>query len=248
MAGEIKKSINIAYKATTTDLETKLKKLPGVSAKEARKMVRELDKSFKKAEKSAAKSARTTAKSWKKATKGMASRTTGATASVGAIFSLGRRMADLTNELSDASTKTGIQTESLAALKLAAEGSGLSFSTLERGLIKLPASMQAAATGTGAAAEAFKRLGVDAGETGNLREADEVFNDLTKSLAEIPSGAERSALAMDIFGATAGQALIQSGALSSMQQFTDLSREYGKSTGPAATQAAADFQRSMADL
>ena len=243
------KSISINFKAETKNLESSLQKLPGVTDKEAKKMVKKLDKQFKKAEKSAEKSAKKSAKSWKQAGDAMGKLAAGAAVAAAGVFALNQHIADLTNELVDASTKTGIAVDTLGGLRLAAKGSGIEFANLEAGLIKLPTIIQQAADGKGKAASAFKKLGVEAKNAdGTLRDTNDVFNDLTSQLRDVEDGSERSRIAMELFGAKVGQALIQSGALTAMEEFTAISREYGVKTGPEAVASAAAFQRELANL
>jgi hypothetical protein len=93
-----------------------------------------------------------------------------------AIIAFGQKVADLANEMADASTKTGLATSTLQGLKLAAEGSGLSFSNLENGLIRFQSSITSAMSGTGAASDAFKTLGIDLfNSQGELKDADQLF-------------------------------------------------------------------------
>ena len=246
---DVNKTIDFTLRAKTAQLEASLRKIPNITDKQARDMVKKLDKGFDKVEKKAKKTARSSSQSFKKMAKGIGAAAIAIGATGAAFFTLNKQIQDSINELSDLSTTSGISVDNLKALKLAARGSGIEFSVLQAGLNKLPSSMQAAARGTGSAAEAFDRLNVDAANAdGTLRDANEVFNEVIESLADIESGAERSALAADLFGMKAGAALIQSGAIGSMQQYNDLMTTYGLDTGPAAREEAAEFQRALSLL
>lgn len=246
--GDVNKTITVSFEALTNDLETKLKRIPGITEAEAKKMSQALAKELQKTEKVAAKSSKNIGKSFKQAGKAVAGIAAGAAVAGVAVLAFTQEMADLANELTDASTKTGIATDQLAGLRLAAEGSGLAFSALEPGLIKFNASIADAAQGTGPAAEAFERLGISATNTdGSLRDANSVFKDATEALASIGNETERNALAMDVFGARSAAALIQSGALSSMQEFAELAKEFGVDMEKGAD-SAGTFQRAMAEL
>lgn len=246
--GDVNKTITVSFEALTNDLETKLKRIPGITEAEAKKMSQALAKELQKTEKVAAKSSKNIGKSFKQAGKAVAGIAAGAAVAGVAVLAFTQEMADLANELTDASTKTGIATDQLAGLRLAAEGSGLAFTALEPGLIKFNASIADAAQGTGPAAEAFERLGISATNTdGSLRDANSVFKDATEALAGIGNETERNALAMDVFGARSAAALIQSGALSSMAAFAELAKEFGVDMDKGA-ESAGLFQRAMAEI
>lgn len=172
----------------------------------------------------------------------------GVAAAGAGIIAFGQQMADLANEMADASTKTGLATDTLQGLKLAAEGSGLSFSSLEHGLIRFQSSITQAATGSGAASDAFSRLGVNLKDSqGNLKSADQLFTQVTNRLGELEDSTIRNSLAMDLFGQRAGPALAQSGALQNMKAFTDFASQFGVDMENAG-QEAANFQRAMAEI
>lgn len=180
---------------------------------------------------------------------GIAAMTAAMAAAITGVVELSQKFADLTNELVDASTKTGIAVDTLAGLRLAAEGSGRSFSSLEGGLIRFQSSMDSANKGTKLAADAFKDLGVDvANADGSLRDADTVFNETISALSELENQTERNATAMLLFGRSGGPALIQSGALDNLENMTDLAKEFGVSINKDAIGSMGQFQRSMAEF
>lgn len=245
-----RESVSLTFSADLSKLQSELSKIPGMTEKEARIAVKQLERQYTKAETAAKKSASAQKKSFGGIVKAAAALDIAArVASAGAaVFDLAQKFADLNNQLTDASSRTGASVEMLAALKLAAEGSGLAFETLERGVGRLPKSMVDAQKGIGVAAQAFKELGVDADVNGVLRDTDDVMTDLFGKLSAIESPAKKAALAMDIFGKTAGPAFIQSGAIDNLDAFVTLSKEYGLDVGPKATAQAAEFQRQMATL
>tara|TARA_R100001443_G_scaffold52991_2_gene64729 strand:+ start:2019 stop:4190 length:2172 start_codon:yes stop_codon:yes gene_type:complete len=244
---DVNKSVSINYSASTQDLEKALKKIPGITDEQAKKAAGELDKSFKKMEGDAERTSKSVSTKMKKVGKSMAAVAAGAAAAATAAVAFGQKVADLTNELVDASTKTGIAVDTLAGLRLAAEGSGLSFANLEGGLIKFQSSMLDASRGSKDLSETFKRLGVDVKDSnGQLRDADSVFNDAVSSLGQMENATERNALAMKIFGRQSGPALIQSGALDNLESMTQLASEFGISIEQDAIGSMGQFQREMA--
>jgi hypothetical protein len=225
------------------------------TAKEADQLSKSLDKAgdeskgLNKDLKNTEKTSKSTSKGMKTLGIGVAAATAAMAAAITGAIKLSQKFADLTNELVDASTKTGIAVDTLAGLRLAAEGSGRSFSSLEGGLIKFQGSMDAANKGTKLTADAFKSLGVDvANADGSLRDADTVFNESIRALGQLENQTERNATAMLLFGRSGGPALIQSGALDNLENMTDLAKEFGVSIDKNAIGSMAQFQRSMAEF
>jgi hypothetical protein len=213
-------------------------------------MVKDLDRSMKKVEKSQKRAAKAAKVNWAQTATGLQSVGQMALRAGRAIVDFGQHVADLNNQLTDASTRTGLTVNQLAGLKLAAEGSGVAFTTIERGLNRLPQAMNEASRGSGTAAAAFEKMGVDVRDasTGGLRDAADVLPEIFAGLNKLPDPASKSAAAMDIFGAKAGGALVQSGAIENLESFVALADQFGIQTGPQATRSAADFQRQMATM
>jgi hypothetical protein len=102
----------------------------------------------------------------------------------------------MAQKLSDLSTTTGITTGKLQDLQYAALLSGTNTEKLSLALNTMTVSMGDAASGKGAAWEAFMGLGIDP----RGRTPDEVFDDIATSLHEIKDPAEKAAAAQNIFG------------------------------------------------
>ncbi len=258
MPSDVNKTIQIQYRAEVQNLVNGLKKVGNVSEKEAKKLVNELDKAYSKASREAEKSAKKQQRALKKVSAQAKSTGKGIKASFSnisiaagaaafAVLSFGQHIADMSNQLVDASTKTGVNTETLHGLRLAAEGAGVSFTELEMGLVKLPSLMQKSAEGSKSAQKAFEALGVQTTETVDgfqqLRSADDVLKDIFHSLQQIESAEEKAARAADIFGRTAGPKFIQSGAIDNLDKFVSLANEFGVASGPEMQSQMADFQR-----
>ena len=258
MPADINKTIEIAYRANVQNIIQGLTKTGQVSEREAKKIAKSLNKAYDKATQDAEKAAKKQEKSLKKVSK--ASKSLGkslgksfvgisaaiAGASVAAL-AFGQHIADMSNQLVDASAKTGVNVDTLNGLRLAAEGAGLSFEDLETGLIRLPQMMTAASEGSSAAADAFEKLGVQTTETVDgfqeLRSADDVLKDVFHSLQNVESAERKAALAAEIFGRNAGPKFVQSGAIDNLENFVSLAEEFGVSTGPNMQSQMADFQR-----
>lgn len=125
----------------------------------------------------------------------------GAALSVAGLVAAGKAALDTADDLSKLSQKTGVSVESLSLLKPIAEQSGVSMEGLAKGMQKLATSMYDAAGGSKEPLEAFQRLGVAFRDAaGQLRPTEDVLLDLADSFAAMPDGAEKSALAMKLFG------------------------------------------------
>lgn len=98
--------------------------------------------------------------------------------------------------------KTGIATETLSAMKYAAELSHVSFDQLGIALQRLARNMeQAARGGAGPATQAFKDLGIAVTDTnGKLRPMEDVLLQVADRFHGMDDGAKKTALAIDIFG------------------------------------------------
>ena len=106
--------------------------------------------------------------------------------------------ADALNKLSQ---RVGITVEALSTLVPAAELSGVSAQTFETGLKKLATTMFEAATGSEESARRLKALGVEfKNQDGTLRATDAVLLDLADRFQAMPDGAQKSALAVQLFG------------------------------------------------
>lgn len=108
---------------------------------------------------------------------------------------------DAADKLSDLAQTTGVSAEKLSAMQFAAKMSGSSAEALNGGLIKLQSSMAKATDSGSKQARAFAAIGVATRDsTGAMRGTDAVFADVAEAISELPDGAEKSALAMQIFG------------------------------------------------
>ena len=164
----------------------------------------------------------------------------GAALSLGALVAAGKAALDTADNLSKLSQKTGISVESLSLLKPIAEQSGISLEGLAKGMQKLATAMVEAAGGSKEQVEAFSRLGVSVKDAaGQLRPTEEVLLDLADAFAAMPDGAEKSALAVKLFGKS-GVELIpflnqgRAGIEQLKQKFKELGLEISGDTAKAA--------------
>lgn len=99
---------------------------------------------------------------------------------------------------------TGIAADKLQEYKYAAELVDVSTETLTKSMAKNIKSMASAQKGTGATADAYKKLGVSVTNSdGSLRDSEEVYWELIDALGTVENETERDALAMQILGKSA---------------------------------------------
>lgn len=115
-------------------------------------------------------------------------------------------------DAADAAAKTaqslGITTEALTGLQFAAELSGVNNEKLSDAFKDLNKNIFDASQGAKSQADAFKSLGVSVTDSnGNLRSADSVLLDIADRFAESADGADKTAIAMRVFGES-GRTLI----------------------------------------
>ena len=217
------------------------------------KMVIQLDdkaspglKKVEKSTASAGKASVKSAKGFKMSGASLAKMGAVALAAAAAFGKMIQALADSRNELIDTATRTGLATDTIAGLRLAAEGSGLGFTTLAAGLQQLPKRMSDMANGTGEAKKAFEFLGVSVLEaSGEMRSADDVLKESLSKILAIESPTQKAALATELFGRS-GTSMLQALSGTELQDFVDQAERFGVSVGPAAAKAAGDFQRELA--
>jgi len=165
------------------------------------------------------------------------------------FFAFQQSVADARNDLTDMSTRTGVAAETLAGLKLAAEGSGLSLRSVEGVLAQYPKRMADAARGTGEASLALNALFNEA-EAMKVAamETDESLKLLVARIGEVESPSERAALATQVWGRQGTKLLQALGDGKALDKYIQQAKLFGVDVGPEAAKAAADWQRQVAAL
>ena len=127
--------------------------------------------------------------------------TLGLAVSAAGLGAMVKASLDSADSLSKLSQRVGITVESLSTLIPVADLAGVSGEKFEGGLRKLATRMLDAATGSDEAARGFAAVGVSIqNQDGTLRATDQVLLDLTDSFKAMPDGAQKTALAVDLFG------------------------------------------------
>ena len=136
------------------------------------------------------------------AMQGLSTAAAAVTAAIGALTVKSGQWAD---DLNTMSKVYGIGTDELQKYSAAAELVDVDVETIAASHRKLTKSMSSAADGTGKQAEAFDKLGVSVTDAeGNLRDTDDVWNEVIQKLGTVENETEREALAMDLLGKSAG--------------------------------------------
>lgn len=105
------------------------------------------------------------------------------------------------DDMGEMAQKLGVPVEALTALKHAAKILGVEFEGLQAGLLKL-------SRGMADSPEKFEKLGIAVRDAnGEMRPTADVLKDLADRFQAMPDGAEKTALAMDLFGKS-GAAMI----------------------------------------
>lgn len=119
----------------------------------------------------------------------------------GSIALMGRAITQEADELVRLSNITGIGTEKLQELGMAAKLNSSSIQEMAVGLRHLARSATEAFKGNDSADEMFLRLGVSVRDAnGSLKGTEQLFREVADGIAEVGNPTERAALAMEVFG------------------------------------------------
>jgi hypothetical protein len=169
---------------------------------------------------------------------------------VGALGLAVKSAVDYTLEIGRMSVKTGIATETLSGLKEAADKSGMSLDELGVGMKRFSSLAFDASTGSQAAVDTLKRLGVSATDaSGKLKPMDQLLMETADKFKAMPNGVEKSALAVDLFGrsGTSMIAMLNRGS-EGIKEFIAEQKEMGTSITNEGVAKAKAFSYSLMDL
>lgn len=121
-----------------------------------------------------------------------------------AQISMTKEAASNADDLLTLASVTSMTTDSVQELNYMADLTDVSLDRIKDSLKETTNKMQEAATGTGAAYEAYQKLGVEiTNADGSMRSAQDVFYDTIDALGDMKNQAERDALAMDLMSESA---------------------------------------------
>jgi hypothetical protein len=141
------------------------------------------------------------------------------------------------DDIVKASQGLGVAAENLQALRYAASVSGASAEQLDKGLAKLAVSLQDVDTGTTDAAKALRSFGVTSADS-----TDAAFAKISEGFSKMPDGAQKTALALEIFGKGANKLIptLNAGA-EGLAAMTKEARELGLVVSEGTLKAAEAF-------
>lgn len=137
------------------------------------------------------------------------------TGAVSGLLSPFRGVAEMINrtaregdDLQDLADRTGIATDKLEQFAYMAKLAGSSSETFVKSMGVLEKNMGEAANGSAAQAEMFAKLGISLrGANGKLKTTDEILPDISRALEKLPSHAQKTAYAMELFGKSGAEML-----------------------------------------
>lgn len=128
---------------------------------------------------------------------------------VAALIAFTKSSIDYADSINETSQKINVSTEALSGWAYGAKMAGVGQEDLTSALIKLNKQMDEAYTGNKAATEMFERLGVSVTDiNGNVRDTESVFYDVADAFSKTEDNASKTAVAMEMFGKSAGPALV----------------------------------------
>lgn len=123
---------------------------------------------------------------------------------VGTLGTMTYKASEAADEIMTLSKKYRISTKDLQKYAMSAEMVDVDVETITKSHVKLEKTMYSAAQGSKTNAAYFDQLGVSIYDAnGNLRDADEVWNDTIIALGQVENETERDAIAMSLLGKSA---------------------------------------------
>jgi hypothetical protein len=178
---------------------------------------------------------------------GLVASAAAAGAAIGGLAYATKGAIDAFDAIEEASQKIGIPIEELSRLKYAAEMSGVSFDTLQTGARKLSSLMVDSANGVKGATEAMTRFGLSATNAdGSMKSASQVMGEIADKFAAMPDGAEKTAMAVDLFGkAGTDMILMLNGGSQAINGLMLEAEKFGQVVTQEAGQSAAMFNENV---
>ena len=139
----------------------------------------------------------------------------------GAFVGLVKGAIDSADSFGKLSDQTGIAANSLQAYVNAGKLAGIGQETIDKGLRRLAQSMREADQGVATYSDSFKALGLSVRDSeGNLKSSETVLGEIADRFADLPDGATKAAISMEIFGRS-GASLINllNGGSAALEEF-----------------------------
>lgn len=157
---------------------------------------------------------------------------------------------DSMDEMGKAAQRTGTTVEAFSALAYAADLSGISQEELSSALVKLSKNMSDAAMGTGEAIKGFEALGISVKDSnGSLKDSDKVLAEIANKFAGYKDGAEKTALAVNLFGRAGAQLIpLLNGGSEGLAKLREEAEKLGIVLDTKTSKAAEEFNDNLTRL
>jgi hypothetical protein len=167
---------------------------------------------------------------------------------IGAVYAATKAFAETGDHLNDVTQRTGLTSQALVELGYAAEQTGASMESIEKGVTKMNVLLAGADHGSKKALDAIRGLGLSFDDLKGLA-PDEQFRAFAEAISQIDDPANRVAAAMKVFGkgAVALLPMLSSGA-AGIDAFRQASRDLGNSFDSADIGSADKLGDLFADL
>ena len=165
------------------------------------KMSRIIDEAVKKSTDKLSAFERTTGKIGRSATKAGAAMLGASAAVGGSILAVGKSTADYAGDMYDMARGAGIGVEAFQKLAYAGRMSGVETEKLSASLVKFDRMVAEATGGNKTYMQTFEDLGIKIKDSaGNLRQPNEIFEDVADIFHNTEDGIGKTALAVELFG------------------------------------------------
>lgn len=144
-----------------------------------------------------------------------------------------KTLVDQIDDLSDRAQGLGITASALSDLQAAARTAGVGSEDLATALTRLNVRLTDAANGGKESQAIFKAMGISVRDSaGNLKSTEQVLGEVADKFQSYRDGAEKSALAVDLFGRAGAKliAYLNAGA-SGLKEFSGLTEETARQAG-----------------
>lgn len=169
----------------------------------------------------------------------------GISMTVDAIKEFVASMAELGEQFERTSAILGVSLQEVGEFKFIAEATGGTLDTMSLGMERLAFNMERAAAGSKAEQAAFTELGVSAKDgAGHLKSLDGMLNEVADAFSKHADGAEKTALAIQLFGrAGANMIPVLNQGRAGLQELRDQAQKTGDVLDEATVKGMAETQR-----
>lgn len=164
-----------------------------------------------------------------------------------AIFTLASSTASLGDDVAKTADKLGVGIEALQELRYAAERSGVPIATFDSSMGAFVKRLGEAKEGTGPAADAIKKLGLNVSDLLEMKPED-ALGEIAEKLKDVENPAERAAIVSDLFS-RAGLGLINmlKDGKKGLDDYADAARDTGYVLSEETARDAEKFQDRLLD-